>query len=223
VDDSAWKQVPLGVFTLPDHPDARRAVIRKHIEIPAAWNHGEVSLHLGGFHSWGGISLDGSPMPNPPTLAAGSTHVLAVEVKSDDVLLGGRQPAWLSYVPDPVSKQDMNGSWQVSTDFMNWTTFKTIPGSVVPGTRALRTTLVVDPAAEGQTVVFHVTERSGEVKGLVINGNLVAPARDSGEANLNITPWVLPGRKNDIVLLMGGSEEDIYSLSLNFYTPGTYP
>jgi hypothetical protein len=71
-------------------------------------------------------------------------------------------------------------------------------------------------------VIFHATERSGELKGLVINGTYVSPARDSGEANINITPWVLPGRKNEIVLMMGGSAEDIYSLSLNFYAPGTY-
>jgi hypothetical protein len=34
---------------------------------------------------------------------------------------------------------------------------------------------------------------------------------------------VLPGQKNEVVLLMGGSAEDINSLSLEFYKPGTYP
>jgi len=82
---------------------------------------------------------------------------------------------------------------------------------------------VVDAAAEGKTVVFHATERSGELHGIVINGKYVAPQRESGEANLNITPWVLPGKKNDVVLMMGGSPEDINSLSLEFYKPGTYP
>jgi hypothetical protein len=106
---------------------------------------------------------------------------------------------------------------------MNWTGALALPGSVVPGTRALRASVVLDSAAQGKTVVFHATERSGELKGLIVNGTLVAPARDNGEANLNVTPWVLPGRKNDITLLFGGSAEDIHSLAFEFYEPGTYP
>jgi hypothetical protein len=219
VDDSTWKKVSLGIFTLPDYPDVRHAVIRKSIQVPAAWNHGEVTLHLSGFHSWGGISIDGQPPQSAPPLTAGSTHLLAVEIKSDDDLLGAEGPGWLSYEPDPASKQDLTGAWQISTDLMNWTTTTALPGPVARGTRAFRTTVVLDPSAQGKDVYFHATERSGELKGLIINGNLVAPARESGEANLNITPWVLPGQKNDIVLLMGGSAEDIDSLSLNFYAP----
>jgi len=223
VNDSAWKKVSLGLFSLPDYPDVRHAVVRRHIQVPAAWNKGEVTLHLPSFRDGASFYLDGQQTQWSVVLAAGSKHVLAVSIRSQSDLLGADGPAWLSYHLDPAAKQDLNGTYQVSTDFMNWPSSIPIPGHVVQGTRALHTTVVVDAAAAGKTVVFHATERSGELHGIVINGKYVAPGRENGEANLNITPWVLPGQKNDVVLLMGGSAEDINSLSLEFHTPGTYP
>jgi hypothetical protein len=223
VDDSKWKQVSLGLFSLPDYPDCRHAVIRKRIRVPAAWSHGEVTLHLADFRSWAAVYIDGQPQQTAPPLKAGSTHTLAVEIKSNNDYFGAGSPAWLSYHPDPGAKQDLNGTFQVSTDFMNWPSTTALPGSVVQGTRALRTSVVVDRGAAGKTVVFHATERSAELHGIVINGKYVAPGGEGSERNYNITPWVLPGQKNDLVLMMGGSAEDIGSLSLEFYTPGTYP
>ena len=223
VDDSAWKQVSLGILTLPDYPDCRHAVIRKHIQIPATWNHGQVTLHLADFRSWAAVYVDGQPMQSAPPLTGGSTHTLAVEIKSNNDFLGANSPAWLSYHPDPVAKQDLTGTWQVSTDLMNWPGNTTVPGPIAQGTRALRTTVVIDRAAEGKTVVFHGMERSGELHGVVINGTYVAPGTEGSERNYNITPWVLPGRKNDITIMMGGSAEDITALSLEFHQKGTYP
>jgi hypothetical protein len=223
VDDSAWKKVSLGLFSLPDYPDVRHAVVRRQIQVPVKWKNGQVTLFLPNFRDGSGLFLDGLPVQRPIMLAAGSTHMLAVEIRSQSMLLGADGPAWLAYRPDPIAKQDLKGTYQVSTDLMNWPSSTPIPGPVVQGTRALRTTVMVDAAAEGKTVVFHATERSGELHGIVINGRYVAPGRESGEANLNITPWVLPGKKNDVVLLMGGSPEDINTLSFDFYKPGVYP
>jgi hypothetical protein len=223
VDDSAWKKVSLGLFSLPDYPDLRHAVVRRQIQVPAKWKKGEVTLFLPNFRDGSGFYLDGQPAQRPIMLAAGSTHMLAVEIRSQSDLLGADGPAWLAYRPDPEAKQDLKGTYQVSTDLMNWPGSTALPGSVAQGTHAMRTTVVLDSAARDKTVVFHALERSGELKGIVINGKYVAPGRESGEANLNITPWVLPGKKNDLVLLMGSSAEDINSLSFDFYTPGVYP
>jgi hypothetical protein len=223
VDDSAWKKVSLGLFSLPDNPDVRHAVVRRQIQVPAKWKKGEVTLFLPNFRDGSSLYLDGQPAQRPIMLAAGSTHMLAVEIRSQSDLLGADGPAWLSYHPDPGAKQDLGGMYQVSTDFMNWPGTLALPGSVIQGTRALRTSVVVDKAAAGKTVVFHATERSAELHGIVINGKYVAPGGEGSERNYNITPWVLPGKKNDLVLMMGGSPEDIASISLEFYTPGTYP
>jgi len=67
-------------------------------------------------------------------------------------------------------------------------------------------------------------EESGELKGAVINGQYVVPAaREGSELNLNITPWVKPGAKNELVLLMGGSHETITAINLEFHQKGAYP
>jgi hypothetical protein len=224
VDDSAWPKLPFGIFTLPDHPDVRHFVVRRHIEVPAAWNHGETSLHLPDFRGWSQVYLDGKPLRDAPPMAAGSTHILAIEMKGNNDYIGSESPAWISYHPDVATQQNLTGPWQVSSDDMNWPSTTTIPGPVAQGTRALRATMTVDRAAEGSTVVLHGRERSGELHGVVINGTYVAPqARESGDLDLNITPWVLPGRRNEFILLMGGSAEDINTLTLEFHPKGTYP
>jgi hypothetical protein len=208
VEDSAWKQVSLGIFSLPDHPELRHAVIRKHIQIPAAWNHGQVTMHLPDFRSSCQVYLDGQPLRDWSSLTGGSTHTVAIELKSNNDFLGANNPAWLSYQPD----------------MMTWIRLTPIPGEVAEGTRALRTLVNVDRAAAAKTVVIHSTQRGGNLNGVVINGTYVSPyTNENPSLDLNITPWILPGRQNDIVLMMGGGAESINSLALEFYEKGTYP
>jgi hypothetical protein len=224
VDDSAWPKVPFGIFTLPGHPEVRHLVVRRHISVPATWNHGETTLHLPGFRGRSNVYLDGQPQHDAPPMAAGSTHLLAIEITGNNDYLGSEAPAWLSYHPDPPAKQDLTGSWEVSPDDMNWPSSTTIPGPVAAGTHALRAVVVVDRAAEGTTIVLHARQRSSELHGAIVNGTYVVPqARESGDIDLNITPWVQPGRHNEFVLVLGGSAEDINSLSLEFHPKGTYP
>jgi hypothetical protein len=104
---------------------------------------------------------------------------------------------------------------------MSWGKPIPLPGEVARGTRALRAEVEVSPKAEGRTIVLHATERSGELHALVINGRYIGSS--GSEMNVNITPWVKPGRKNEIVLVMGGSQEHIYDVSLEFHRPGSYP
>ena len=130
----------------------------------------------------------------------------------------------LSYCPDPPSRQDLTGTWQGSPDFMHWLGSTAMPGPVATGTHALRGTVVVARAAKGRTVVFHLRALKGDLRALVINGNYVgAPVDEPGSVDWNITPWVLPGRKNDLVLITSGGAETIKTMALNFYEPGTYP
>jgi hypothetical protein len=225
VDDSKWKQMSLGIFTLPDYPDARHAVIRKHIHVPDAWNHGRVLVHLAGFRTWGAVYLDGQSIrSDTAVLAGGSDHLLAVEMKSTGYLMGPNGPAWLNYHPDPMAKQDITGSFQSSSDFLTWNASIPLPGEIAQGTRALRTGVTIVPEAADKTVVLHAMENSGELHGAVVNGHYVVPfAREGSELNINITPWIVLGKKNEVVLLMGGSHETITALALEFHQNGTYP
>jgi len=224
VDDSRWKQVSLGIFTLPDYPDCRHAVIRKRIHVPDTWNRGRVLVHLPGFRDGSAAYLDGQPLKRDTVLAGGSDHILAVYISSSGYLLGADGPAWLHYHPAPIATQDLAGPFLSSTNALNWDKSIPLPGKIAQGTRALRADFTLAPEAAGRTVVLHGVEESGELKGAVINGQYVVPAaREGSELNLNITPWVKPGAKNELVLLMGGSHETITALALEFHQKGAYP
>ena len=222
-DDGKWKQVSLGIFSLPDYPDCRHAVIRRHFHVPDAWKHGHVQLRLPQFRTWAQVYLDGQKLQEPVELPGGSDHVLAVEIKSTGYLLGAMGSGWLAYHPDPVSTQDLPGPWQSSPDLMTWTDGSSLPGDVAKGVRAFRSSFTVAPATAGQTIVLHLTQKSSEARGVIINGTYLLRAHDGGEINLNITPWVVPGKKNVIVIPMGGSHETITGLDLEFHPKGTYP
>jgi hypothetical protein len=226
-DDSAWEKMPLGIFTLPNHPDVRHLVVRKHIHIPANWNHGRTLIRLEDDHDDWQAYIDGKPyntwsMPDP-VLAAGSDHLLAVECQGPGDLLGAQSDAWLTYHPDPVSKQDLAGKWETSSDYLKWNGSVTLPGQAAQDVKAMRTTFQLDPASAGKTVVFHVDERNRGVRGIIINGQYeVPPGREGNEFNYNITPWLKPGQPNEIVVI-GGGGETIREISLEHHVPGTYP
>jgi hypothetical protein len=225
VDDRKWKQIRMGVLTLPDNPDVRHAVVRKHFHVPEKWNHGRVILRLPQFRDLGTVYIDGQ-VTTPgvaPTLAPGSDHVVAVEVQGKQMLIGANGCAWLTYHPDPVGRQNLAGHWELSLDAMVWNTTVPLPGPLAQGTKAMRTVVLVDAAAKGKTVVFHATQQSSELSGLIINGNYLAPPRESSEMNINITPWVRPGQNNEIILFKGGSRETVNDVSLEFHQQGTYP
>jgi hypothetical protein len=168
--------------------------------------------------------MDGQPFKRDASLAAGSDHLFAIEMKSSDCLMGAQGPGWLNYHPNPVATQKLKMAFEPSSDFLNWTTPIQVPGEVAQGTRALRADFIVSPDAAGKTVVLHGMENSGELKGVVVNGQYICPyVREGSELNLNITPWIVPAKSNEIILMMGGSHETITDLSLEFHAKGTYP
>jgi hypothetical protein len=226
-DDSAWEKMPLGIFTLPDHPEVRHLVVRKHFHVPNDWNHGRTLIRLPDDHDTWMTYIDGKAyntwsMPDP-LLAGGSDHVLAVECQGPGPFLGAQDSIWLTYHPDPAVKQDLAGKWDTSTDFLKWDGTATLPGQPAQGVKTLRTTFRLDPAATGKTIVLHAMEHNRGLVGAVINGQFLRPfVREGNELNLNITPWVKAGQDNELVLL-GGGGETINEISLEFHAPGVYP
>jgi hypothetical protein len=226
-DDSSWEKMPLGIFTLPDHPDVRHLVVRKHFHIPAEWNHGRTLIRVPDDQSYWENYIDGKAYNSwsdpDPVFAAGSDHVLAVECLSQGTLIGAQSSIWLTYHPDPAAKQDLSGKWETSADVLKWDGTVTLPGQPAQEVKTLRTTFQLDPKAAGKTVVVHAMEHGRGLRGVVINGQYVLPyVREGSELNLNITPWVKSRQENDLVLI-GGGGETINEVSLEFHIPGTYP
>jgi len=225
-DDTSWIRMSLGVFTLPDHRDVKHAVLRKHFHVPENWNQGRVLLRLPEFREQRYVYLDGQMLTGTsvPELTAGSDHLLAINVQGKGALLGAKGPAWLAYHPNPAATQNLAGAWQTSPDAMTWSASATLPGDLPQSIRALRTTVRIDPAAEGKTVVIHAMENSAELRGVIINGNYEVPSlREAPEMNINITPWVRLDQANEIILIDGGSKETVKDVSLEFHVKGTYP
>ncbi len=126
-DDSDWTSRSLGVWDIKDAGGKGHAVFRKTFTVPANWTKGLVSLWMTSWTSGasfvgnGGVWLDGRKVKplnsNPyiaidlPTLAAGSTHQLVVEVESGGVLAGLPGQCWLSFEPTAPDKIDLAGQW----------------------------------------------------------------------------------------------------------------
>lgn len=239
LDDTAWKHMTLGIFTLPDYPGVHHGIFRKRFTVPAAWTQGQVALWIqqsegNAFLDSGKVYLDGkllqetsSGIPGSSAggvLTAGSSHLLALEVTGKGVNpLGVRAPAWLSYHPAPASRQDLSGNWEFSTDGLRYGAPTPLPG-VWPGKTARR--MVKIPAtATAQTVVAHVVGDNRCLRGVIINGNYMMYSHgDPGpEHNLNITPWVKFSEPNELILVSGGSKVTLQDVSLDFYPQGIFP
>ena len=237
LNDSDWKRMKLGIFSLPDYPDTRHAVFRKQFTVPAEWDKGRIQMSI---QCWNGstildkgqIFLDGKPIPGATDglidndlsgiLKAGSTHALAIEVSGGkSALVGVRGPAWISYHPDPANRLDLSGSWDVSADNLHFAPV-TLPGLFVGS--AARRTVKIDAAESARTVVVHALGDGRFLHGLIINGRYVTPHHHylSPEQNLNITPWVKFGQDNELIVL-GAGKGTLKEISLEFHDKGTYP
>jgi hypothetical protein len=236
-NDSDWKRMELGIFSLPDYPEVKHAFFRKRFMVPAAWNKGRVQMSI---QYWNGntildrgsIYLDGKLIPNATdglidndlngALRAGTSHVLAIEVTSgQSELVGVRGPAWISYHPDPAARLDLSGVWESSPDDLHFAPV-TLPGTL-EGTAARRT-VRIDAAQSARTVVVHALGDGRFLRGLIINGRFVTPHHHflSPEENINITPWVKFGQDNELILLSGGKGV-VKEVTLEFHDKGTYP
>jgi len=237
LNDSDWKRMELGIFSLPDYPDVKHGLFRKQFTVPAGWDKGKVQMTI---QHWvasaildkGRIFLDGKLIPNASdglidndldgALKAGSTHLLAIEVTGGKTeLVGVRGPAWISYHPDPEDRLDLSGNWDISTDYLHYAP-ATLPGSL-HGTAARRT-FKIDQAEASRTVVVHAVSEGRLLHGLIINGRFVSPHHHylSPEQNLNVTPWIKFGQDNELILLSGG-KGTLKEVSLEFHKKGTYP
>jgi hypothetical protein len=112
VDDSRWEKADLGNWLVPEERDTPRALFRKSCTVPAGWKHGEIKLYIKSWvHEavWGRLRawLDGQLIADGNSVTAcdltaqlkpGSTHLLAVEIKSEGQVAGCIGNAWLNQV-----------------------------------------------------------------------------------------------------------------------------
>ena len=240
VDASKWEKIAMGIWSLPNRKEIKHAIMRKSFTVPKEWGEGDARLSL---KSWvgatfidqGRIWLDGKIISdwrpdgvinvNPDgVLKPGSTHSLAVEIKSKGSLAGSKGQAWLWVWPKPDSTLDLAGEWLSSTDMLRYDQKSVLPGSYKAF--GLRRELVIPANLAGKNVLLNV-ETTGGLTGALVNGTWVRRFHHhiGTRFDLNITPWVKFGQKNEIELVgMGGiSAGNVQSVNLGFHDPKAYP
>jgi len=236
-DDSSWEKRPLGIFTFPDHHDAKDAMFRKQFTVPAHWNRGKITLWLAESHGsvsyieYGQVWLDGEPLSSDAisgddltvTLKPGTTHTLAVEIWGTAPVLGIPASIWLNYRPDPFQQQDLTGNWSPAADGLTYTAPVPIPGSYTGIT--LRQTVKIDSRHAGQTAVLHVSAQDASIYGAIVNGTWISRYRRhmGNDFDLAITPCLKFGDTNEIILFGHNGPHALNAVSLDYYSKGTYP
>jgi hypothetical protein len=236
LDDSAWARQPLGIFNFTPHVGELHGMFRKTFTVPADWTSGPVTLWLTEWHGVGYLDhgqayLDGQPVSTQAILGdnlggalkPGSTHTLAVEIWGSNPVVGTPGSVWLNYRPETKQHEDLAGSWEPAADGLTYTTPVVVPGSYTG--EALRRTVKLSTAHEGQTAVLRVGEKEPGIYGVIVNGTWISRFHHhiGNDFDLAITPYLKFGKDNELVLYGGTSAHHLTQVSLEFYAKGTYP
>jgi hypothetical protein len=239
VDDKSWTSRNLGMWNTKETGGNGHGIFRRTFTIPANWSNGRVSLWM---TSWwntafverGRVWLDGQEVKglngDPylalalPSLAARTTHTLAVEIQSEEVLAGLRGQCWISFEPTASQTINLAGLWQPSPDGLRYDAPIALPGAY--NTQFLRRKVVIDNKHRGQNVMLTVEGDSALVS-VLINGTLMRRHHHmlGNRWSLNLAPFVRWGEDNEIEVVRWESAGagNVREVSLNFFDPKLYP
>jgi len=240
LDDSKWEKSDLGNWLVPDERPSHRAFFRKQFTVPSDWQDGEIKLWSKSWvheavrdrlRAW----LDGKEIAEGNSVTAfdltaqlkpRSTHLLAVEIKSQGQVAGSIGNTWLTHLPRPKNQINLAGSWTPSHDGLAWDAPATLPGPWSDWTLARRR-LTVPATWSGQTAMILVeTETQFGIYGVMINGRLVRRLHHEvgTVTSLNVTPWIKFGQENEIHITRNSPGKGaIKKVTLEFFPEGIYP
>ena len=238
-DDHLWERRRLAIWTLPDHPDIRRAMFRNTFAVPANWTNGSIQLYLNAwfgptFFERGRLFLDGRQLAAfqqdgikgddfSGAFQPGSTHTMAIEISGRAELLGVDGNAWLHYRPKPLHSLDLAGTWEATGDILHSRPAVHFPG-LLAGQSASRK-IHIGRDFEHLNAVLSMTA-DGPVLGVMTNGKFVQRHHhmNGRQIDLDISPWLRHGSDNRVeVVLQNPAVATIHSISLDFFSQGIYP
>ncbi len=239
VDDSAWEKRDLGIWSLPDHASVKHAVMRRKFTVPSGWTAGYVGLcvaqYAGVFVEGGRIFMDGQALrpafyrdgiyldPAKGLLTPGTSHLLALDIKSKESVAGPRGNAWIYYLPEPQQRQSLSGDWRRYVNPLQAAGKVQLPGPF-QGQYASRT-VFIDRAHASQNVLIHVDGMA--VQGVMVNGKLInRSGRVSNSLfSINVTPYVNFGQENLIELVVRPDPQPtpVKVVEIRYYDQGVYP
>ena len=194
-----------------------------------------VAQYAGVFVDGGRVFLDGQALrpafyrdgiyldPAQGLLKPGTSHVLALDIKSRQFVAGVRGNAWIHYIPEPQQRQSLSGEWRRYTSPLRAAGNVRLPGPF-QGQYASRT-VVIDRGHANQNVLIHVDGMA--VQGVMLNGKLVNRSVRVYNSlfSINVTPYVNFGQENLIELVMRGDPQStpIKAVEIRYYDKGVYP
>ena len=153
----------------------------------------------------------------------GTTHVLAIDVKSQSPVAGARGNAWIYFIPEPQGRDDLSGTWRRYTDPIHAKGTVQLPGPF-QGHYATRT-VVVDRAHARQNVLVHVDGKA--VVGVIVNGKLLIRSTRVYNSlfSINVTPYIRFGEENMVELVTRPDPQatPIDKVEIRYYDKGVYP
>ena len=227
LDDSSWPRMRIGIFNIPDHTDAHHILFRRSFTVPRSWNQGRVLLftHSDVMGKWRRY-LDGKPLQARASdddlgglLKPGSTHNLAIEIWGQEMPAGTPVPIFLSYRPDPISRQHIKDHWSYARDRLTYSPASDLP-LATSAEGAVRTMVNIDQRQSACNIVLHV---QAPVDGVIFNGHWLAGFPNIYDyVDLNVTPWVRFGRANELIAVFH-DKLTIRDAWLDCYDKGVYP
>lgn len=232
--DPAAPVRPLGVVVTPPGATPPHTLWLKRFTIPREWHEGATELWLQSannttFINAARVFLDGKIIQSwsaqgfqpwrSPLLAAGTTHVLAIETVGGRGLTGARGSCWLWHEPPAESSVDLAGDWTLPKTPAHPAVTVKLPGTF---TGAPQRTIELPASAAGQQAVLEI---AGPVYGVFVNGHWVARFhhRIGTDLTLDITPWLHFGEKNELELRGWDAQVKVDSVQLKFFRSGYFP
>ena len=240
LDDRAWPAASFAPWLVPEDLPTHRAFFRKQFTVPAQWGHGEVDLWMeswlhealyGTVRVWldGAELLPSARMIQGQDLTAqlkpGTSHLLAIEVRSQGEIAGPYGDLWIDYLPPPAGKLDLAGPWSPSPDALIWQDPVALPGPLGKATMVRRTVHVDGPAGRTVMLFTQTNDRCTNI-GALVNGHWVRRHHHvfGSRTSLNITPWIKFGQDNELILPVNNAGQGAFTqLELRFFPAGSYP
>jgi len=195
-------------------------VCTRKFTVPASWTDAEIELWGVGTYSFMfsagqfAVRLDGREIQGMKRegidglrlpVRPGETHTLELLVTRDNHprVRGFGGPIYLYRRPNPKSTLDLSGPWEAFRTFSDATpSVVSLPGKYGKAVALRRSVIVPADWKHGRVRIDYTTQKD-RLTGVIVNGHYLRRYHHffGPRTDLDITPWIVFGQKNEIILV----------------------
>jgi len=220
---AGWEKRRLELWLGAPPAGSQRVLLRRSFTVPETWKDGEVAIccdvpYAQFFHQTR-VFIDGAPLaggrkaadgPYWDTLGGifkpGSVHHIALDIETSCSLMGCRGPIWLSYRPNPASRQVLSGKWDAWSTPVQRAGMVDMPGKI--NAQFVTRTLRVDDRYRNSNISIRI-DMENEKAGIIVNGYMIKPGEQPRchVFDYAITPLLRFGEDNLIEIAFNSDRE----------------